>query len=120
MTGDPRRALAAAERAADWATAAAIHERDLGDLASAIACWRRVLAADPASAPAFDALERILSYDQRWPDLVALLEARLAIDPTSTRDLLGKLLAIYRDILQDDDLADATGRRLADLATGEG
>jgi len=112
--------LAEAQGREDWESAAAIAERDLGDLDLAAELWMRVFERDEANLPAHDALERLFTATQRWMELTSILEHRiqLAHDDAELARCYSKLLAVYRDELADDHKAAETEQRLRDLTGG--
>jgi tetratricopeptide (TPR) repeat protein len=56
----------------------AIQRKDLGDAEAAATTYRAVLEGDPDDSDAYAALEEIFAQAERWPELCALLEARIA------------------------------------------
>src|SRR5262249_36490951 len=58
---------------------ALISEEIIGDAAKAIGYYERILALDPLYVAALDALEKLYEREERWKDLAALLERRLAL-----------------------------------------
>ena len=85
--GSPRERIALYRAAARGASATrqrellhrigAIERHDLGDAAAAIETYRSALEADADDADAHAALAELLAQTEQWPELCALLEARL-------------------------------------------
>jgi golgin subfamily B member 1 len=83
----------------------------LGDADAAMATYERVLAADPDSADALDALERLTRRKERWADLARILDqkARREGDPQVAARLRRERAELLGDRLGD---ADASIREL--------
>jgi tetratricopeptide (TPR) repeat protein len=79
----------------------AIERHDLADLSAAIETYRTALEDDPTDGEAYAALTELYSATDRWQDLCALLEARLArVDgeaARSTRATLAEVAASHGD-----------------------
>jgi tetratricopeptide (TPR) repeat protein len=80
----------------------AIERHDLGDVGAAIETYRTALDEDAADAEAYGALTELYAMAERWPDLCALLEARLARvegeTARSTRATLAEVAASHGDV----------------------
>lgn len=83
------------------ARVAEIHERKRGDVAAAIAAWRRVLEVRDDDAEALRALDRLLDGEERYEELVAVVEtrARLAGDEAERLELLHRVAALHEEAL---------------------
>jgi golgin subfamily B member 1 len=79
---------------------ALIAEEIMGDAAKAIGYYERILALDAVYVAALDALEKLYEREERWKDLAALLEKRLAMAmPDEALDIKLALGRIYLDRL---------------------
>jgi tetratricopeptide (TPR) repeat protein len=58
---------------------ARVHEEQLGDATQAVATYREMLARDPASRRALEALDRLFTRQEAWRDLAENLELRLTL-----------------------------------------
>lgn len=90
--------------------------------ADAIALYKKVLAEDPASTAALDALEKQSERDKDFLSLAEALERRVALaDDDATRlVVLQKLGAVYMDRLSDSEGATRTWTRVLELAPTNG
>jgi golgin subfamily B member 1 len=90
----------------------------LGDVAGAIATYERVLADDPESGEARDAVEKLLRRAERWSELAAVLDekARRATDP-----VVATRVWLHRADLLAERLGDADGaiRQLEAVLAGD-
>ena len=111
---------------------ARVLDGDLGRPAAAIDCFEQVRESDPYHLGALDALDRLYRETERWVELGAVIEARMALadpeDATALRFRLGELkerafedaagaLECYRQILWDEP--GHTGAREALARIGE-
>ncbi len=83
--------------------AAAQHD-NLDDVDAAESTWRRALAQEPASLPALQALEDLLTRQTRWTDLIEILErkhqALLAVgQPDAAQAILFRIAQIFDEVL---------------------
>src|ERR1019366_8570871 len=99
--GQPSRARGAlsrrprARRHREEARARAPEWHDLGDAFAAIDTYRAALADDADDADAFGALAELYAHVERWPDLCALLEDRLArVEGDAARALRARLAEV--------------------------
>lgn len=118
---------------------AAIYEEQLHDPDSAILTFRQALEDQPGDGEALDQLERLLAAQERWVELVELLERRtqLVEDEASRLDIrfqlgqvlqtrlddLGEAIAVYRGVVQEDPTHRALGALeslSAELYEGDG
>ncbi|MBN1945687.1 MAG: tetratricopeptide repeat protein [Bradymonadales bacterium] len=109
---------------------ARLNELYLGDRSQAIALYRDVLELEPENTNAVEALENILSdldheaaaiavllpvYETsaRWPEVVRLLERKLALssDPNERLDILHHIRLVHEERLGDLDAALAAASR---------
>ncbi len=76
----------------------------LDDRDAAISALRQVLTFDPMNTRALNGLERLYTMEERWRELVDLLELRVSFisDVEERTSLLKKLAAIYAAQLGDD------------------
>lgn len=99
---------------------ALISEEIIGDPAKAIGYYERILALDPVYVAALDALEKLYEREERWADLAALLERRLAMaTDDEALDIKLALGRIYTGRLQQPasavaHLEDVLSRRESD------
>ena len=97
---------------------ALIAEEIMGDAAKAIGYYERILALDPVYVAALDALEKLYEREERWKDLAALLEKRLAMATADEAlDIKLALGRIYLDRLREP--AEAIGHLEDVLANRE-
>ena len=85
--------------------------------ADAIALWKEVLAEDPESEEAVDALEKLAEREKDWPTLAEVLERRVREqDDAKTKiKLLQKLGVIYGEHMQEVVRAASAWKRILDL-----
>ncbi|MDX2023641.1 MAG: tetratricopeptide repeat protein [Deltaproteobacteria bacterium] len=88
-------------------TLARVYERELMDAETAIACNRRVLEASADDAEAVDALQRLFIATERYEDLLAIYDKKLAMATTDDerRDVRFKLASLYEEEVKDADKA---------------
>ncbi|MFT3843006.1 MAG: hypothetical protein QM723_38815 [Myxococcaceae bacterium] len=79
---------------------------ELDDVAGAITAWRQLLQLRPDDREALETCSKLLEISARWPELVQLLEQRLALE--HSQDGQAELLS-HLGTLRDDLLADAPG-----------
>ena len=101
-----------------YAEAAQLHERPLGDVAGAIAGWRKVLEVDDADGAALDALARLHEKEGQWQELVQLLAQKVRIeeDQGAQIGLKSRIAAIWAEKIGDLDRAVDAYRDLLDHA----
>jgi len=89
-----------------------------GRWASAAESWNCVLHEEPTDAEALERAARLLERQQRWPELLQILEAQLRCAATSqTRcALLYRMGTIRNEALSDPDGALASFRSLLEIA----
>ncbi|MBI5500258.1 MAG: tetratricopeptide repeat protein [Deltaproteobacteria bacterium] len=99
------------------AEAAAIYEERLGQPDKAMELYRSVLDEDATHAQAGAALERLYTKSERWDDLVALLDKRLAAatDAKVRRDTLLSIAEIREDRLERLEAAAEAFRAVIEL-----
>lgn len=77
---------------------ARVHEEQLGDAEMAVKTYREMLARDPASRRALEALDRLFARQGRWQELAENLELRLTlVDSPEEQTALQLRLAQVRD-----------------------
>lgn len=69
-------------RRADLVSVARVHVDRRGDVTAAIDTWRTVYALAPDDGEAFDALVSLLTHEERWEELAALLDERAGREET--------------------------------------
>jgi tetratricopeptide (TPR) repeat protein len=76
---------------------AELHAETRGDRATAIEAWRRVVALHGGDRESFDAQSRLLSAEQRWPELARLFEQEISEegDPGRKTQLYLELGALH-------------------------
>ncbi|MEZ4393540.1 MAG: tetratricopeptide repeat protein [Polyangiales bacterium] len=85
---------------------ARVHDEQLGDTAMAVTTYREMLARDPASRRALEALDRLYTRQGDWSELAENLELRLTlVDAAEEQTALQLRLAEVRD----QRLADRAG-----------
>ncbi|HEX7837173.1 MAG TPA: hypothetical protein VF469_06895, partial [Kofleriaceae bacterium] len=89
--------------AALWARAAEIHEQRRGDLARAVAAWRKVDHVRPDDLVVLAALDRLLALEGRVAELVEIVarRAELTDDAGVRLVLLHRVAALYEEVLDD-------------------
>lgn len=89
----------------------------LHDHAQAIELWRAVIAQDPTTPGAIDALEKLTERERNWPVLAEALEKRVALlDNDDARvKALQKLGILYAEQLGDKNAATGVWRRVLQL-----
>src|SRR5262249_11207375 len=93
---------------------ARVQEHDLGETDKALETNRRILALRPDDPQAIDALERLYLAKQRYTDLLAIYDKKLALisDPTAKKDIQLKIGQLYEDEIGDDGKAIAAYRAI--------
>ncbi len=91
-------------------TLARVYERELVDAETAILRNQRVLALSPDDEDAVDALQRLFIATERYEDLLAIYDKKLAMARTDEerREVRFKLASLYEEEVQDADKAIAT------------
>jgi len=80
-------------------------EEHLKDLSSATQSYESILEVDSANAEAIAALERLYPVEERWTDLVELLERRRAGEPRNRVELSHRLGMLVHSELGDEERA---------------
>jgi golgin subfamily B member 1 len=90
-------------RADLWQQLAHVQDTELGDVASAIASWRKAIAEQPEHVVALSALDRLLAMQQNYAELVpvVLRRAELADDAGVRAVLLHRAGAYCEENLRD-------------------
>lgn len=124
QTGRTKERLAALERQAqleanDTARAAILSEaaklaESLGDTDRALSLWERRVDSDPSDTSALDARIGLLESQQRWDDLIGVLENRAAkaVSPNQRRADLVRIARVHRDHREDLDGAITAWKRI--------
>lgn len=120
LADQAERTDAAEARLAIWMEMAKIAAERLDRGADAVALYRKILEADPASMPALDALEKQAERDKDFATVAEALEKRVDLAPDTEAQLaiLQKLGAIYTDRLNDVAGATRTYKRVLENAPG--
>ncbi len=100
--------------------AAVIYRDELADLDLALEHFEKALEADPDNQQAFDAIERILTSEQRWKELARAYRRQLkriadSADVATKVRLLDKMGHVYLDELQEAETAMAAFEAAANL-----
>lgn len=100
---------------------ATISENKLADAEGAIGAWRAVTALDPADAEARRSLAQLLEENDRWDDLVQVLEreALSLTEPEAKADVYQRLADIHRNEREDLEEATQALRSLRELRPGD-
>lgn len=124
-TGRTKDRLAALERQArleanDIARAATLSEaaklaESLGETDRALSLWEQRVDSDPSDTSALDARIALLESQQRWDDLVGVLESRAAkaVSPIQRRTDLVSIARVHAEHRSDLDGAIAAWKRIA-------
>ncbi len=101
LQDDPEARVALLHQLAEVQDAALAHPGD------AIETYREILTTDDREPKALDELERLLESEERWQDLIGLLEHRVDIsEDLDTRKILwARIGTIYDERLEDADQA---------------
>ncbi len=112
LDGDKRREA--------WTEMAKLAAERLDRGADAMRLYKMVLAEDPRSTSALDALERQAERDKDWKTVAEVLEKRAehVTDDASRLALLQKLGGVYADRLSDHEGAMRAWQRVLDLSPG--
>jgi tetratricopeptide (TPR) repeat protein len=117
LAADPAAKIALLFRAAE------VHEAHLQDTVEAIGAYRQLLELAPGEPKALEALDRLYVRERQWPELLEILEARIAgtPDPAARADL-----RFRSGLVLEEGLGDAPGaidrhdQVLADVPTHPG
>jgi tetratricopeptide (TPR) repeat protein len=103
------------------ATLARAYERDLADHESAIARNRKILELSPEDEEAVFALERLYIATERYPELLAIYDKKLALARTAAekREVRFRLANLYEEQIRDADKAIKLYRAILDEAPDE-
>ncbi len=87
---------------------------ELGQFDHAIEAHQQALEIDPANRSALEAQERLFNRVERWPDLVAVYEKRLAnpADAAEALDFLTRMASLYEAQFSDIEAAAETLERV--------
>src|SRR5690606_31575545 len=90
-----------------FAASARIHRDELGNVDSAIAHFRQVLAIDPTNLQAAEALEDLFRTSQRYSDLSVILQRKADIldNPAEQKEALYQAAQIEEDLLARKETA---------------
>jgi tetratricopeptide (TPR) repeat protein len=97
--------------------AAQVREEQLGDVATAIAHYQRVLALEPGNLEAATALERLFQLSERYEDLASiyLVKAKMLETPEEQKEYLFRAASIHEDVLDRPSEAIAVYRQVLDV-----
>lgn len=82
---------------------ARVCEEKLDDISGAVQTYETILESDEINSEAIAALERLYPQEERWADLVDLLERRRANEPANSVELAYRLAQLVHDKLGDQD-----------------
>ncbi len=98
---------------------ASLYYEQLDDRDEAEVHYREALAVDDRNLEAYGAIESILTAQERWHDLVALLESKFAAtasdDPSSARLTLHRIAQIQEEMVEDAFSAVDTYNRILEI-----
>ena len=99
------------------AQTAILYEEMLRQPLQAIESLQRILELDPDSAPALDGLERLQEEQEAWPELLEVLERKVALAPSGADKvaLLAKSGTILEEQLEHSERAIEAYRSLLEL-----
>jgi len=120
LAGEAESMSAGPERRALWGEMAKLAAERLDMGAQAVALYKKVLAEEPSSAAALDALEKQAERDKDFATLAEVLEQRAetAGDDATRLGVLQKLGSIYSDRLHDHAKAMTVWRRVLAIQPG--
>ena len=100
---------------------ARVQEHDLGETDRGLDTNRRILELAPDDTQAIDALERLYLAKQRYSDLLAIYDKKLALgqDPTERKAIQYKVGQLYEDEIGDDSKAIVAYRAIVAQAGDE-
>lgn len=84
---------------ADLVRLAGVQEEELGDRAAAIETWLEVQSRFGEDVESVDALYRLLSAEERWQDIGAMLERAVRRDEARAADVVVRLADVRRERL---------------------
>lgn len=98
LSADAREQQKAHERIAE------VYGAELPDAEKAIEAWRQVLALDPASGRALDAIERLYTQKEEWIELIWVYQRKLELtdDGEHWRELQLSVARAYEERLEDN------------------
>lgn len=82
---------------------AKVCEEKLNDLSGAVQTYETILETDEMNSEAIAALERLYPAEERWNDMVELLERRRSNEPQNSVELACQLGELIHDKLGDED-----------------
>lgn len=105
-------------RRSEWSALADVHETMRGDTRAAFDTWARAMADDADELELLGPLERLAGLDDRWADLAAVLDGRVAAargrgDAEAEHTLAMRLGAVHEDARGDAAAAIAAYERAA-------
>ena len=85
----------------------AVYERELGDVASAIDSYQRVLELDPDDLTALGRLDVLYQTAENWQELLSVLthESELTVDPMEAVSFQYRIAELYEKRLEDIERA---------------
>ncbi len=97
--------------------AATLREEELGDVATAIAHYQRVLQLEPNHIEAASALERLFHMAERYEDLAQILltKAEILDIPDEQKEHLFRAAALYEEILERPEDAIAVYKKVLEV-----
>jgi tetratricopeptide (TPR) repeat protein len=96
---------------------AKVYEIEIGNDASAVATYERILKVAPEHVDSATAIQLVHERNSHYPALVAILKRKseIILDLPERKDLLYKAAHLQEDVLEDLDAAIATYRTVLDL-----
>ena len=81
----------------------AVHERELGDVPSAIDTYSKILELDPDDMQALSRLDVLYERSKNWPELLSVLtrEAEMTGDPQEATSFQYRIAELYEKHLED-------------------
>ncbi|MBW2190179.1 MAG: tetratricopeptide repeat protein, partial [Deltaproteobacteria bacterium] len=100
-----------------WIKTAQIHEAQLKNTETAVSAYRKVLEAEPGDFEVLGALDALYRGEQRWPELVGVLRARVEAhsDPHDKVGVLAEMARTHAELLDQAEQAIAIQNEILEL-----
>ncbi|MFB6262602.1 MAG: tetratricopeptide repeat protein [Bradymonadaceae bacterium] len=100
-----------------WRTLGEIYELRLDEPEEALDAYRQILEVDPSDLLALERLERIYESEERWEDLIRVLEQKVdaTYDPDEVVDINARIAEVYEEELDQFDRAVEAWEDLLDV-----
>ncbi|MBW1830772.1 MAG: tetratricopeptide repeat protein, partial [Deltaproteobacteria bacterium] len=100
-----------------WIKTAQIHEAQLQSTETAVSAYRKVLEAEPGDFEVLGALDALYRGEQRWPELVGVLRARVEAhsDPHDKVGVLAEMARTHAELLDQAEQAIAIQNEILEL-----